>query len=396
MIAPSVNGSNDANGEPIDSMRITILSTADSAPLAKKTMPDKHSRETHTHDMKRCSFLIRGTKPCKNRSSADSIVCQYHEPSRLAKERELCVLKKRSRLATEDNDLIKERGIDDNEDECDKVIDAKIMSKGEISRISGSQNRMFNPLATPLIDLGCVGLPNDWATVFKNINAPVHLDIGSARGKFLMDLAEMHPSRNFIGIEIRSKLVEEANQLLERANQNRNCRFICANLLSESHRLILEESFKNIVSINRISVLFPDPWIKKKHRARRVVQESMLHCLSNMLCKEGELIIATDVEDVIIDAREKIDVCEELFTSVTTAKEGCSHVTNTGIARNNEPNELINNSSNSSEDAKILDVFVLDEHGYVLSNPFKPLASEREQVCEMSWRRVFRLVYRRK
>jgi tRNA G46 methylase TrmB len=72
--------------------------------------------------------------------------------------------------------------------------------------------------------------------------------------------------RNFIGIEIRSKLVEEANQLLERANQNRNCRFICANLLSESHRLILEESFKNIVSINRISVLFPDPWIKKKHR----------------------------------------------------------------------------------------------------------------------------------
>jgi hypothetical protein len=122
----------------------------------------------------------------------------------------------------------------------------------------------------------------------------------------------------------------------------------------------------------------------------------MLHCLSNILCKEGELIIATDVEDVIIDAREKIDVCEELFTSVSTAKEGCSHVTNTGIARNNEPNELINNSSNSSEDAKILDVFVLDEQGYVLSNPFKPLASEREQVCEMSWRRVFRLVYRRK
>jgi hypothetical protein len=73
-------------------------------------------------------------------------------------------------------------------------------------------------------------------------------------------------NRNFIGIEIRSKLVEEANQLLERANKNRNCRFICANLLSESHRLMFEESLKNIISINRISILFPDPWIKKKHR----------------------------------------------------------------------------------------------------------------------------------
>jgi hypothetical protein len=122
----------------------------------------------------------------------------------------------------------------------------------------------------------------------------------------------------------------------------------------------------------------------------------MLHCLSNLLCKGGELIMATDVEDVIIDAREKIEVCEELFTSVSTAKEDCSHITNTDVARKNESNELINNSSKCYEDAKVLDVFVLDEQGYVLSNPFKPLASEREQVCEMSWRRVFRLVYIRK
>jgi hypothetical protein len=125
----------------------------------------------------------------------------------------------------------------------------------------------------------------------------------------------------------------------------------------------------------------------------------MLHCLSNLLCKGGELIIATDVEDVIIDAREKVEVCEELFTSESIAKEFCSEITNADSAGRNEPNEIINNDSNGSKDAEILqssNTFVLDEQGYVLSNPFKPLASEREQVCEMSWRRVFRLVYLRK
>lgn len=198
MIVSSVDTNDNSSRESLMSMKTTIFPVMDIAPLTKKEMPDKHSRDTHTDDMKRCSFLIRGTKLCKNRSSADSIVCQYHEPSRLAKERELCVLKKRSRLDTEENDLIKEQGIGGEEDDCDKAINVNVVNKkGEISRISGSQNRMFNPLATPLIDLGCVGLPNDWATVFKNVNVTVHLDIGSARGKFLMDLADMHPSRYF-------------------------------------------------------------------------------------------------------------------------------------------------------------------------------------------------------
>lgn len=124
----------------------------------------------------------------------------------------------------------------------------------------------------------------------------------------------------------------------------------------------------------------------------------MLHCLSNLLCKRGELIIATDVEDVIIDAREKVKVCEELFTPESIVKEGCSDITNADSAERNKHIETINDS-NGSKDAKFLqssNSFVLDEQGYVLSNPFKPLASEREQVCEMSWRRVFRLVYLRK
>ena len=435
----------------------------------QKDVPDKHHRITHTDDMQRCSFLIRGTKPCKSRCSADSHVCQYHEPSRLAKERGLSVLSKRPRTAkttpecslggdtmgskgstakgkntnTDDNCRTSDNG--DNGDDDGDDADAKVSKKNDITRISGSQNRMYNPLATPLVDLGCVGLPTEhnWKSILNNIDLPIHLDIGCARGKFLIDLAEMNPDRNYIGIEIRNKLVEEANEILESSKSStslessessgsghRNCVFFCANLLSESHRLQLEQSFSSRV-ISRISILFPDPWIKKKHQARRVVQVSMLISIAKILCKGGELIIVSDVRDVIDDARTKVLECGDLFAPVTGRQSKQSKTTASisiatvdhlnGVAdeskNQNNDNDTRNDHSpqrqrleqpprgqhpekypeeHSGEHPEEHSLFEMDSEGFVLSNPFKPLASEREQVCEMSWRRVFRLIYIRK
>ena len=393
----------------------------------KGDIPDKHCRATHTDDMQRCTHLIRGTKICKNRSSADSTVCQYHEPSRLAKERALSLLKKRSRLVTEEiaEDGIQKhlKGIDEEQDD---ITESAIVKK-DITRISGSQNRMYNPLATPLVELGCVGLPlsTNWGDCFKNPDLPVHLDIGSARGKFLIDLAEMHNSKNFIGIEIRNKLVEEANEILKtsksRGNGNDNCVFFCANLLRESHQVLLEERLVPL-NITRISILFPDPWIKKKHQDRRVVQVPMVKSLSKILKKGGELIIASDVESVILDARNKMAECSDFFEFIilnspanmmkfTEELENSSDVVLSSIncEREEKVNKIeispdtvtdTNGLNNNSEMGSINDEtpsnFDFDDNGYLLSNPFKPLASEREQVCEMSWRKVFRLLYIRK
>ena len=387
----------------------------------KKEVTDKHKRTTHTEDMQRCTFLIRGSKACKNRSSAESDVCQYHEPTRLAKERGLSVLTKRPRSsitdATQGDNSKFIKG-------CDESLSVdgngpenvnQSAPKNEITRISGSQNRMYNPLATPLVDAGCLGLPSktQWSDYFINPEFPVHLDIGCARGKFLIDLAEMHPSRNFIGIEIRNKLVEEANEIVKlsslQVNGRGNCMFICANLLCESHQNLLLESLSSL-NVNRISILFPDPWIKNKHQARRVVQVPVVNCLAKILCVKGELIIASDVESVIQDARTKLSECTDSFQPVQSSVKS-NHADNSSILDENDLSAASNVDSANikpSEEKGIAHkeetkstiqeaepCFEFDEDGFLLSNPFKPLASEREQVCEMSWRKVFRLIYTR-
>lgn len=355
----------------------------------RKELPDKHSRNTHTEDMQRCTFLVRGTKACKNRSSAESNVCQYHEPSRLAKERSLSILTKRPRSNPEDAGLVNVEGkrIDDENriENLGKVSLVPVAKKNDITRISGSQNRMYNPLATPLVDVA-IGLPSSssWGDIFRNPELPVHIDIGCARGLFLTDLAEMNSTRNFIGMEIRNKLVDDANEALKTSKTLRkghdNCVFFCANLLSEAHQKLLEDSAANL-TVNRISILFPDPWIKKKHQARRVVQLPVVMSLSRILCQGGELIISSDVESVIQDAWTKLEACADLFELVKGA-----------------PSEVIPCNTDEQTPPKLdqKSLYEVDEQGFVISNPFRPLASEREQVCEMSWRRVFRLVYIKK
>lgn len=350
------------------------------------------------------------------RRSTDSDVCLQHQPIRLAKERELSVLNKRPRFIT--GDLLTT--------DCDK------MNHASKTRISGSQNRMFNGLATPLVDLP---LELDCNRMFKNKNLPVHIDIGCARGTFLIELAEMHPDKNFIGIEIRNKLVEGANNQIafdkSQGKGNDNCIFICGNLLNESHLLQFENGLREL-NINRISILFPDPWIKKKHQSRRVVQKNMLNSISNIICTGGELIIFSDVEDVMIDARGKLEQqCSELFTSISllslskdidSNENKFSNNTNENDNDNTTDNKIDNNISHSvidnSKIHKLIDIsevsetiisntihtnfhnefetYEVDNEGYITSNPFKPLSSEREQVCEITWRRVYRLIYIRK
>lgn len=364
----------------------------------QKEVPDKHHRITHTDDMQQCRHLIRGKKPCKNRCSAESTVCQYHEPSRLAKERGLSMLTKRPRGFEVEDQISAHADASHKKDQIGGIGATVQKCKNDITRISGSQNRMYNPLATPLVDVGCAGLPSEenWSTLLKNIDLPIHLDIGSARGKFLIDLAELQSERNFIGIEIRNKLVEEANEILKHGNKNENCHFFCANLLSEAHCQILEKSF-SLRNVNRISVLFPDPWIKKKHQMRRVIQIPVLISIAKILCQGGELIIASDVEDVINDARLKVEECSDLFDPVSLSAT-VSNYEVVEATKDGSTNKETDQATVSLPQNKIVSpcAYEIDNNGFVLSNPFKPLASEREQVCEMSWRRVFRLIYIRK
>ena len=130
--------------------------------------------------------------------------------------------------------------------------------------------------------------------MFADPKLPLHLDIGCAAGEFLFELAMVNPSRNYLGIEIREKLVKTAKKkVLEREIKNLYFAFGNANnILNDVQSKFI---FKNVKSI---SFNFPDPWFKKRHHKRRIIQPELINIFSNSLQTGALIFIKTDVKDL--------------------------------------------------------------------------------------------------
>jgi len=130
--------------------------------------------------------------------------------------------------------------------------------------------------------------------MFDDSELNLHLDIGCAAGEFLFDLALVNTNWNYLGIEIREKLVKNAKlKVLEREIKNLYFVFGNANnILNDFQSKFILENVKSI------SFNFPDPWFKKKHYKRRVIQPDFINILSNILQKGSLIFIKTDVKDL--------------------------------------------------------------------------------------------------
>ena len=130
--------------------------------------------------------------------------------------------------------------------------------------------------------------------MFDDYKFNLHLDIGCAAGEFLFDLALVNPNWNYLGIEIREKLVKTA-KLRVKEREIKNLYFLFGNanniLNNFQGKLILQ-------NVKSISFNFPDPWFKKRHNKRRVIQPEFINILSNSLQKGSIIFIKTDVKDL--------------------------------------------------------------------------------------------------
>ncbi|XP_024022266.1 uncharacterized protein LOC21406568 [Morus notabilis] len=142
---------------------------------------------------------------------------------------------------------------------------------------------------------------SDWNQVFKDPTLPLMVDIGSGSGRFLLWLAKRNLGvRNYLGLEIRDKLVKRAQVWVKELTLD-NIHFLFANATI---------SFKQLVStypgpLALVSILCPDPHFKKRHHKRRVVQKPLADAIVESLMPGGQVFIQSDVFEVAVDMRNQ-------------------------------------------------------------------------------------------
>ncbi len=132
----------------------------------------------------------------------------------------------------------------------------------------------------------------DWSVIYPNLSAPIHLDIGSAVGKFLLELAQHDRNWNYLGIEIRQALVIQANQIRDRAEID-NLHYIFGNINTSLATLLASLPTGRL---QRISIQYPDPCFKQRHAKRRVVQPELVNDIARYLPSGGEVFLQSDLE----------------------------------------------------------------------------------------------------
>lgn len=142
--------------------------------------------------------------------------------------------------------------------------------------------------------------PSQW---FGNDN-PVTLEIGFGMGDSLLELARLSPERNFFGIEVHEPGV---GKLLMKVQEEG-----LTNLRVSKHDAV--EVLKQQIpdhSIDRILIFFPDPWHKKRHNKRRLIQPAFVELLASKLRHGGRLHLATDWENYAEQMLEVMDASSE-------------------------------------------------------------------------------------
>jgi len=138
------------------------------------------------------------------------------------------------------------------------------------------------------LDLNQVGIPLGWPEIFDR-SAPVDIEIGSGKGKFLLELAAVEAQRDFLAVERAGKYHRLCCDRAARRGIS-NVRLLRTTAEDLLFRLLTKES------VERFFILFPDPWPKKRHHKRRLIKADVVSALNAALIPGGRLLIKTDHE----------------------------------------------------------------------------------------------------
>ncbi len=148
-----------------------------------------------------------------------------------------------------------------------------------------------------------IALETDWLKgAFENGNQKVVVDVGCAKGSWILQNAEKNTDTNYLGLEIRRPVVEYA---LDRKSRwgLKNVHFLATNANIDLP-LILKDIVANCIPIEMITIHHPDPHFKKRHKKRRVVTPELVEEVAGIVQSGCRIFLQSDIEDVCVDMTE--------------------------------------------------------------------------------------------
>ena len=165
-------------------------------------------------------------------------------------------------------------------------------------RLTAGQQRNLDNL-WPRYGLAMPTAPLDWGAIFGR-TAPRTLEIGFGAGEVLADLAIRHPDEDFIGIEVYLTGVGRLLGALDDAGAG-NARVFNLDAVD-----VLKAGFADD-SLDNVLLYFPDPWPKKRHHKRRIVQPAFADEIARVLKPNGLWRLATDWANYAEHMRDVLD-----------------------------------------------------------------------------------------
>jgi tRNA (guanine-N7-)-methyltransferase len=172
-----------------------------------------------------------------------------------------------------------------SEEKPHRPIRSYVLRQG---RVTEAQQRAFDQL-WPRYGLTLDEAQLDLRELFGNTN-PITLEIGFGNGESLAEMARQTPEQNYLGVEVHSPGV---GHLMIKLDE-----YACSNVrILQTDAMELLRHHLPASCLSRVQLYFPDPWPKKRHHKRRIVNPEFAGLLSQALVPGGVLHMATDWEN---------------------------------------------------------------------------------------------------
>ncbi len=174
-----------------------------------------------------------------------------------------------------------------------------------------SHSQVIDIVTGQVVPLSELEAPINWESFFGNVY-PVEIEIGSGKGRFLLEASKRHPKVNYIGVERAQKYVEITQERFEKYIRHfgvdrTSGTFSNVRLVRTDANYFLTRYVPE-TSVQAYHIYFPDPWPRKRQRKRRLFRNrDFLEALTRTLKLEGgRLYIVTDHAEYFQEIQERL------------------------------------------------------------------------------------------